>query len=484
MADLNKFITDRKSLIIAPAGYGKTHAITSCVRLCNNGKKCLILTHTHAGVASIKDKMKKEGLSPSLYTIDTICSFALQYTNAYHINKSEIPDVENSYEYFKFAISTASKLVNSLPIKEAIRSSYSHIIVDEYQDCTIQQHNLIVSLSEIIPTHLLGDHLQGIFGFNGERLVDMENKVEMQGFEENKQMLTIPWRWNNAGAANLGSSLDSIRVHLLNKRSIDFREYSAHIDSYIYPEADLYKKDTKYQKIIWNELNNANTNSLLIIHPNSAIPDERIKINKLFGNRLRLIESIDNKEYYQYAKDFDSSTMNNIYDLILNLCLYIFKSSAIKSFIKDDGTRKKKKFAIDKLISSSLNESVEKLLGTKSFLEAICLIKKIGLLPENKCYRKDFLHDMLKALETAHIENITVYNAMKKNRDILRRIGRRVTGRCIGSTLLTKGLEFDTVIVLNAHKYKDPKNFYVAITRASKKLIIISQTNIIHPYSL
>lgn len=115
-------------------------------------------------------------------------------------------------------------------------------------------------------------------------------------------------------------------------------------------------------------------------------------------------------------------------------------------------------------------------------MEANTLINIISHLPDIKCYRKEFLYNLQNALQTAHNENITVYEAMKKNRDIIRRVGRKVKGKCIGTTLLTKGLEFDTVIVLNAHKFKDPRNFYVAITRACKKLIIFSENEILSPY--
>jgi DNA helicase-2/ATP-dependent DNA helicase PcrA len=50
---------------------------------------------------------------------------------------------------------------------------------------------------------------------------------------------------------------------------------------------------------------------------------------------------------------------------------------------------------------------------------------------------------------------------MKEIRNIKRRIGRKISGRCTGTTLLTKGLEFDTVAVLDAHKFKCLENFYV-----------------------
>ena len=71
---------------------------------------------------------------------------------------------------------------------------------------------------------------------------------------------------------------------------------------------------------------------------------------------------------------------------------------------------------------------------------------------------------------------------MERIRNITRKIGRNITGKCIGTTLLVKGLEFDTVVILDAHKFKCPKNFYVACTRATKRLIIFTNNNILKPY--
>lgn len=87
---------------------------------------------------------------------------------------------------------------------------------------------------------------------------------------------------------------------------------------------------------------------------------------------------------------------------------------------------------------------------------------------------------MYKALRKAQIENISISETIKYNRDILRQIGRKVEGKCIGTTLLTKGLEFDIVIVLNFQDFEDKNNFYVAITRACKKLILIGNTHQIY----
>ncbi|MFV1977526.1 MAG: hypothetical protein ACC651_17435 [Candidatus Scalindua sp.] len=54
-------------------------------------------------------------------------------------------------------------------------------------------------------------------------------------------------------------------------------------------------------------------------------------------------------------------------------------------------------------------------------------------------------------------------------------MGRKIKGKCIGTTLLTKGLEFDTVAILNARKFDCPKNLYVALTRFDRLKIEVEK---------
>lgn len=98
-------------------------------------------------------------------------------------------------------------------------------------------------------------------------------------------------------------------------------------------------------------------------------------------------------------------------------------------------------------------------------------------LPGVKCYRKDMVFSLGKALDIAETENISVHEAMIRHKNIIRRVGRKIIGKCIGTTLLTKGLEFDTVAILNAHKIENKKHFYVSITRACRRLVIFSNTD-------
>jgi DNA helicase-2/ATP-dependent DNA helicase PcrA len=55
-------------------------------------------------------------------------------------------------------------------VRDVVRSSYDRILIDEYQDCDPGQHALAIALSEIVPTIVFGDPMQGIFEFANARL--------------------------------------------------------------------------------------------------------------------------------------------------------------------------------------------------------------------------------------------------------------------------------------------------------------------------
>lgn len=55
---LTNFLAAKKGLLIAPAGHGKTHTIGNCVKMCPDNTVQLILTHTHAGINSLRSNFK------------------------------------------------------------------------------------------------------------------------------------------------------------------------------------------------------------------------------------------------------------------------------------------------------------------------------------------------------------------------------------------------------------------------------------------
>ena len=296
--DIDTFLSANKSMVIAPAGFGKTYTIAECIASYRGEKRVLVLTHTHAGIASLKEKFRLKNIPSSTYQLETICGFALNLVKAYHLNKDEIPSLSDAGSLFHFAIEHATKILKALPIKKYLAIKYDHLIVDEYQDCTVGQHQMIMSLSTILHTHILGDPLQGIFDFGREHIVDFSEE-SFKLFNDNCQSLEIPWRWNNAGRIALGQDLLSIRSKLLSTNTLDLHDYHE-IKVVIAQENDYAISRSLYKNEIYNALRD---NSVLLIHPTSESVEPRKKFIQQFP-QLKMIESIDDNIFYSSCISF------------------------------------------------------------------------------------------------------------------------------------------------------------------------------------
>lgn len=472
--EYKEFVSKSKSLCIAPAGYGKTHTIAECLNHCDG--KQLILTHTHAGIASIKEKIKKVNLPTNTFHIETITGYAQKYVKAFY-HGTDVPSQENGTDYYPFIIKKATELVRIKPISSIITLSYSGLFVDEYQDCTVPQHNFILALSEILPTHILGDPLQGIFEFN-EPLVDFTLTPGMSEFLSHSNTLTEPKRWERTNPT-LGNSLKAIRVNIEAGQPIDLRNHKSSIEVIIIQHGDLYNPQKEYYKKIWKLL--GGEKNLLVLHPISGSTAPRLKVLERFGNLLTLVEAIDDKDFYGITALLDLCNKDNIDKTIRDICCEfgVFSVTRLKKdLFNDTGVKNTRRFIAD------INDVKSKITQYKiapSLKLLSQILQKIKTLSEVKCFRPETHYAICHALEDAEQTKITVKEAMINRRNMTRRVGRKIYGRCIGTTLLTKGLEFETVAILDAHTLTCPKNLYVALTRATKKLIIFTTNPVLFP---
>jgi DNA-binding Xre family transcriptional regulator len=473
MMDYASFVSKAKSFVVAPAGYGKTHAIATCLKY-TTGKQ-LILTHTHAGVASLKDKIKVQGIPKDLYRVETITSFAQKYVNAFYC-ADDIPEQENTRDYYPFIIDQARNLFKIRPIQDIIKNTYAGLFVDEYQDCTIRQHNLIEELANILPTRILGDHLQGIFDFN-DPMVSFDR--DLNNFKKFTSLIE-PWRWKNSNQA-LGNAFKEIRSLLEEREPIDLNKYETKINVLQRKEEDKYIPGSKYNKELWAL---SREDNLLVIHPNSTALALRLEFTKRFNNIFVLVEAIDGKDFYKISRNFDSVTTANIYISLYNLIPSLFNGSTSRDNWFTLSGIKNKRSVEDKKQIGPIDKDIKQLERKISLVLISNVLKKIDKLPKIKSYRRELLWNLCEALECAEYKDISVYEAMKEIMNRKRRMGKKVGRRCVATTLLTKGLEFDTVVVLDAHEFKCPKHFYVAITRACKKLVIFTNNKILSPYSV
>ena len=102
-------------------------------------------------------------------------------------------------------------------VQRLVQCSYSGLYVDEYQDCSNQQHTLVSALAALLPCRLLGDPMQAIFDFS-DQPVDWERQIYPE--YELLGKLTTPHRWQLAGAPDLAGWLDKAGQELRAGRKV------------------------------------------------------------------------------------------------------------------------------------------------------------------------------------------------------------------------------------------------------------------------
>jgi DNA helicase-2/ATP-dependent DNA helicase PcrA len=499
--DYKKFIESKKSLLIAPAGHGKTYTIAECVKYHTEGKQ-LILTHTHAGVASLKKKFNSKDfqIPSNSYSIETITGFIQKYILSFY-PKNKIVDStgkvikENSPEYFKFIDNKALILFQKPLIQNILQRTYSGIFVDEYQDCSLKQHQIITNLSKNIPLRMLGDHLQGIFDFNDTPITLEELEADCDYICK----LENPHRWQKEGATpELGEIIKNIRNSLDNNIEIQLDDNpNANFNVCLINDSDIFNPESEYRKKLNHIIryDKDEYKSLLIIVPEYekivrgsprkyGTINDRVKLrDKIdYTRSLILLEPIDQKQFYSIANKIDKvltsrKKLKNLYDNILSK---IFIESSLINIILDDFSDfKYNDIRKNQEVKDNLRAAFELFISNTSYKTILNLILLLKNEIKLKTKRDELFSSLVSCLKESLINNETVYQNMIKHRNKIRRMGRYVNQKCLGTTLLTKGLEFDTVIILDAHNFDCPKNFYVAISRCCKRLIIFTKNNIL-----
>jgi len=458
-----------RGAMVAAAGCGKTHIIAKAVAEHSRGKD-LVLTHTHAGVEAIRRRLAKICVTPTAAQVDTIAGWALRLAAAFP-STSELPNVKprNSAEYSTVYVA-ASQLLGLRPIQEIIRASYSGVYVDEYQDCTIDQHELVVALLDILPCRIVGDPLQGIFDFGDNKAIQWDEHVG-SSFEEVPGP-TTPWRWTNSNPG-LGAWLIDVRKKLAAGQGVNLQGT---------PVRWLDGSDPKWRRsrqlaACFAAAGN-DGESVIAIHKWSH---QCHAVASRLKGAFSCVEAIDTKDLYDFADLID--TKNGFARAVAVLDFAAKCMTKVKTELRTirEALDKSRVPAVRRY-TAQLNALLvvrddDSLAGVRLALQAIRQV------PGTVVYRRELLHEMERAVVavlSGEAGGLTDAAWLVRNRS--RKLGRLLSRCAVGTTLLVKGLEFDHVVLLDADAH-DAKNLYVALTRASKSLTIVSGSQLIVPHS-
>ncbi|WP_440058138.1 UvrD-helicase domain-containing protein [Pseudomonas fragariae (ex Marin et al. 2024)] len=454
-----------KGYVIAPAGFGKTHLIAMAVRA-SSGRQ-LVLTHTFAGVTSIKTKMANLGVRGSQYQVDTIASWALRLCLAYP--KASGWKIENpSSKQWNKLYECCTRLLGKKFIRETVASSYIGLYVDEYQDCSNLQHNLVCSLAELLPSRILGDPLQAIFDFDGGELVDWEAGV-YPDFDCLGQLET-PWRWVNAKNPMLGEWLKEARrkIELGQKIDLSAQLPPSVLRAHTQPEFLAGKQYSILCGLLGSE------ESVIALH--GGDPQSKNKTHllaKSMAGRFSSIEEVEGKDLHSFLKQHgNAKVVQSAFLLALKFAMKCFTGIPLTLTAgtrRGEVTKLRRTTKYPMVLQAAndyLTDPTSRRL--KTFFEAL------KSNPETSAYRRDLLYRFFSVLKI-HIDGhaATLVEAGILYQREMRHSGRPISHRkLIGTTLLVKGLEYDHAVILDAGSL-DQKDLYVAMTRGAKSLTII-----------
>lgn len=462
---LNDFTT--KGYVIAPAGYGKTHLIAMAVKAAT--KRQLVLTHTFAGVNSIKTKMNNLGVPASKYQIDTIASWSLRLCLAYPKTsgwKAEHPTGKQWNKLYE----RCSELLGKQFIRRVVAASYAGIYVDEYQDCSDLQHSLICSFAEFMPCRILGDPMQAIFDFGGDEGKPVDWTVSVYPTFTCLGQLETPWRWKTTGDPNLGAWLKKARETLMQGEKIDISNGLPPCVKRVHtpPEFLASKQYSSLMELLGHQ------ESVIALHCGDQQSKNKTHLlARTMGGRFSSIEEVEGKDLHSFIKKLVSAkTTQQGFLLALDFSkkCFIGVGKILTAGTKRGEVAKQSKGTKYPLVLHAANTYIKE--PTSAHLRAFFLALKAN--PDTSAYRRDLLYRFLNVLKI-HIDGgaATLTEAANLYQRDMRHTGRPISHRkLIGTTLLVKGLEYDHAVILDADTL-DAQDLYVAMTRGSKSLTII-----------
>lgn len=456
----------RKGYVIAPAGYGKTHLIALAVKAAS--EKQLILTHTYAGVHSIRNKMQALSVPSSHYQIDTIASWSLRMCTSYPATADWHIEFPNGKQW-QALYSACTSLLDKPFFKQIVCSSYAGVYVDEYQDCSISQHALVDSIANLLPCRLLGDPMQAIFDFS-DQPVNWDQHI----FPHYQKLgeLTIPWRWNLAGAGDLGNWLDNASRQLRANGKISLRGPLPKGVTRISIDLDDYR-NTSRLNFFYKFLDHEDT--VIAIHSGDQKSKNKThNLAKLLSGKFSSIEEVEGKDLLGFLKKYDACEVPS-HKLLLTIEFAKKCFNSVANVLPAATKRGEK----SKLTRATKYPDI--LLAANQYLAtptAQCMLDFVAIVQQNaeiSTYRRDLLNRLIKVLRL-NIDNtgLTLSDSAKEFQRSFRHSGRPIRhNKLIGTTLLVKGLEYQHAIILEADTMQ-PKELYVALTRGAKTITIVT----------
>lgn len=453
-----------------PAGTGKTELLAACVATtAERGERSLVLTHTNAGVDAIRRRLRRFGVPSSMVRVETITSWAFALSRSYSgiagIIVPEVPNWNDSQAY----VAGATLVAMTGAVRQVHSVSFGYLLVDEYQDCTLDQHEFVLEVSQAVPrTVILGDRLQAIFGFDKSRpLMDWDTHV-VQRYKP-KGVPHLPQRWRAHNAA-LGQWLLDIRPSLVDGGAFDFSTHS--LEGLDWRQCGPRTAPQAVNNAA-HRLSNAGESVVLL----DKLPHQVAGHASRLGGSYAVMEDVAGRFMADRLAELPPQM-----DLLLALWLARMAKGCFVGLAGLDRAvqgRLEKGRTVSDLKRKGLvpvQAALDGLITSPTYDQLCRSAAEIRATPGLTLYRREAWDDTFRAVASGVEDGIAPREALAAVRDRLRHGGRGGHRQIASRTLLVKGLEFDHVIIANVQNFTDPRQLYVALSRARKSVTVIGSS--------
>ena len=460
--DATRLASVERGSVVAAAGCGKTELIAKSVSK-SSGRQ-LVLTHTNAGVESLLRRLRRFGVDRDRAHVDTIHSWCIRYLASYPCTSGGLP-TDGTTVKWELVCTAMTKFLAWPVIQDVVRASYAGVFVDEYQDCDQDQHDFIAALAKLLPMRILGDPLQGVFRFAGEP--PPWNSVVESEFP-NVATLTTPWRWCREGEnAELGAWLAEARGTLESKGTLRLDD-----ERIRYIQTPSFRDWGQQAQSCCFKIGQEDGSVVAIL----KWAEDYLGLGRMTGGFFQCVEPIDAKDGARVLRALEGSAPGDRADVVLRFLRSISSGSKAKIQQVDELRRADSPLGD---LDESLTSAVTLLREQKDLVSpamAAAVIDGVARSPDVKVFRWELLRAVVDSLLDARsVGYDDLVGFLRKRRSLASHIGRRLGRRVAGSTLLLKGMEFDHAVVVDTGKFS-VHDLYVALTRGSKSLTVLSPT--------
>lgn len=471
MVEIDLLAIDRGT-VTAPAGCGKTHLIADALSRHDHPKPVLVLTHTNAGVAALRGRLDKARVPSSAYRLSTIDGWAMRLVRTFP-RRSEIDpaalQLRNRGRDYPAIRDAAWRLLGGGHINEVVAATYDRLIVDEYQDCSARQHAIVFHAAKSLRTCILGDPMQAIFGF-GDPLADWDQQV-CAHFPLVGQLQT-PHRWIQAGEEAFGRWLLQVRAALARGAGLDLSTAPANV-RWVRLQGN---QDDHRLRLEAGRIAAPGDDGKVLIIADSTRPQTQRDFAKQIPGAVT-VENVDLTDLVAFADGLDLTSPNVLRHVVEFAGSVMTNVGVADMLTRVDSLRNGRA----RRAASSEEQAAIRFAEKPCYRGAAELLEEIGKQGGVRVHRPAILRGAYNVLKTCReTTTLTPSDAAIAVREQSRLVGRPLAKRTVGSTLLLKGLEAETSVILSP-ELMDRKHLYVAITRGSKQLVICSRQQVLNP---